>query len=144
MGTFKLEIVTPERVAYAEEVEMVVAPSKLGTIGVLPHHTPLFAELIEGELKIKKGKEDFFFSIGGGFIEVTPQKTIILVTRALHADELNEQEILEAKKRAEQALKEKPKGAALEATRSLLRSSLVNLKVLRRRRHRPRPTPVPQ
>lgn len=140
MATFRVEIITPERLIFSQDVEMVVAPSKMGPIGILAKHTPLFAELEEGELKIKKGGKENFLSIGGGFIEVTSQKTTILVTRAVAAAELNEKEILEAKKRAEEALRGKPKGEALAAAQALLRSSLVDLKLLRRRR-KPYPKP---
>lgn len=134
MTMFRLDIITPEHLAFSKDVDMVVAPSTSGTIGILPNHTPLFAQLTEGEVKIKKGKEEYFLSIGGGFIEVAVKKTTILVTRAVHAEKLNEKEILEAKKSAEEALKQKPTGATLETARTLLRSSLVDLKVLRHRR----------
>ena len=129
-----LEIITPERIAYTDTVDMVTVPSVMGTMGVLPKHIPLFAQLQEGELKIKKGSEDYFLSIGGGFIEVTKEKVIVLVTRAVNAKELNEKEILEAKQRAEEALKEKPTGEVFIAAQTLLRQTLVDLKILRRRR----------
>lgn len=128
-----LEIITPDRIAYTDSVEMVTVPGVLGTMGVLPKHIPLFAQLSEGELKIKKGTEDYFLSIGGGFIEVTKEKVIVLVTRAVHAKELNEKQILEAKKRAEEALKEKPTGQPFIVAQTLLRQTLVDLKILRRR-----------
>jgi F-type H+-transporting ATPase subunit epsilon len=130
----QLEIITPEKIAYTDTVEMVTVPSVMGTLGILPKHIPLFAQLIEGELKIKKGNEEFFLSIGGGFIEVTKMKVMILVTRAVHANELNEQEILKAKDRAIEALKSKPTGDAFVSASSLYRQSLVDLKLLRKRK----------
>lgn len=137
MSTFLLEIITPERIAYQEHVDMVVVPSADGVLGILPHHVPLFAPLIEGEVKIQQGKEDLFLSIGGGFVEVTKDKVYILVTKALHADELKEHEIRLAKEKAEKILKEKPAGEDLLVAERLLRSTLIDLKVLERRRHRP-------
>lgn len=131
---FLLEIITPERIAYTDTVETVTVPGVLGTMGILPRHVPLFAELTQGELKIKKGNDEVFLSIGGGYIEVTREKVIVLVTRALHAKELNEKEISEAKKRAEQALQAKPTGEAFIAAQTLLSQTLVDLKILRRRR----------
>ena len=139
MPTFPLEIITPERIAYQEQVEMVVVPGSDGYMGILPHHISLFSLLTEGEIKIKKENEDYFLSIGGGFVEVTQEKVRILVTKALHAHELNEQEILQAKERAEKILKEKPVGEDLEAAVQLLRSSLVDLRVLGRRKYRSTP-----
>lgn len=134
MSSFLLQITTPERIAYQEEVSMVIVPGSDGAMGILPHHIPLFATLTEGEIKIYKGEEDFYLSIGGGFIEVTREKVTILVTKAVHAHELNESEILRAKEQAEKALREKPQGEDFKIAASLLRSSLIDLRVLTRRR----------
>jgi F-type H+-transporting ATPase subunit epsilon len=134
MKTFWLEIITPEKVAFSGEVEMVSVPSVEGTLGILANHIPLVAKLTEGELKIvKEGKEDFY-SLGGGFLEVTSKKVMILVTKALNADEIDEKKILEAKAAAEEALRQKPKGEALISAQALLRSTLIDLKVKRRRK----------
>jgi F-type H+-transporting ATPase subunit epsilon len=134
MNSFLLEIITPERIAFSDQVEMVTAPSKAGVIGILHGHVPLFSRLVEGELKIAKKGKEFFLAIGGGFLEVTPQKVIVLVTSAYHADEINEQEVMQARKRAEEALAAKPTGAALLEAQSLFRRSTIAMKVLRRKR----------
>jgi F-type H+-transporting ATPase subunit epsilon len=134
--TLKLEIVTPERVAYSESVDMVTVPAVTGTLGILPRHIPLFAQLTEGELKIKKGSEEIFLAIGGGFVEVTKEKVMVLVTRAVNAKELSEQEIKRAREQAEEALKQKPTGKELAAAQALLRQSLVDSRILMRRRSR--------
>lgn len=135
MNTFLLEIITPERIVFSEEVVMVNLPTSDGIIGILAHHIPLFTKIVEGEVKIEKADgSDFFLAVGSGFVEVTPKKTIILLTSAYKADELNENEILTAKKRAEEALRARPEGVALaEAQRIFTRSSIA-LKVLHRRK----------
>lgn len=135
-ATFLLEIITPERIAFSDKVEMVTASSASGMIGILPHHVPLFTRLVEGEIKISKESEELFLAIGGGFLEVTPQKVVILVTSAYHADEINEQEMLSAKKRAEEAMSAKPQGAELAAAQALFKRSMIALKVLGRRKLR--------
>ena len=134
MSSFLLEIITPDRIVFTDNVEMVVVPSSSGTLGILPKHVPLFALLSEGELKIKRQVEDFFLSIGGGVIEVTKNKVMILVTRAVKASELNEQEIIQARQKAQDALSQKPTGEALISAQVILRQSLIDLKVLRRRK----------
>ena len=131
---FQIEIVTPERIAYTDRVTYVSVPSALGTLGILPKHAPLVAQLIEGEVKIKKNSDEVYLAIGGGYIEVTKDKVMILVTRALHADELNEQEILRAQKEAETALQQKPTPETFISAQALLRQSLVDLKLLNRKR----------
>lgn len=131
---FPLEIITPERIAFSDQVEMLTAPSSSGQIGILPRHTPLFTRLIEGELKILRKNEELYLAIGGGFLEVTHKKAIVLVTDAYKASEINEKEILEARKKAEEALKSKPTGEALIAAQTLFRRSVIALKLLKRKK----------
>lgn len=133
MATFLLEIVTPERIAFSEQVEMVTAASSTGMIGVLAHHVPLFTRLIEGEVKITKDDRELYLAIGGGFMEVTHEKVQILVTSAYHADEINEKEVLEAQKRARETLLAKPAGEELKQALAIFRRSTIALKVVRRR-----------
>ncbi len=133
-ATFFLEIITPDKIVFQDQVEMVSVPSVTGTLGILPHHVPLFTKLEEGELKILKGNQEFYLSLGGGFMEIEKEKVTILVTKALHADEIDEEKVLKAKKDAEEALAKKPEGEALIATQAMLRQSLFDLKVLKRRR----------
>lgn len=138
MASFLLEIITPEKIVYSENVEIVTAPSSTGVIGILPNHVPLFTRLVEGEVKITKEGDEFFLAIGGGFMEVTKEKVTILVTEAYKAEEINEQELLEAEKRAKKALLEKPTGDALISTQSLFKRSIIGLKVLEKYRKRRR------
>lgn len=134
MNTLTLEIVTPERISYTDNnVTEVSVPGITGRLGILPFHTSLFSQLTEGEVKIIKGDEEIFLAIGGGFIEVNNNKVTILVTRAIHSTEINERDVLEAQKRAEELLKQKPTGDALHEAQEMYRRSLLDLKVLRRR-----------
>lgn len=136
MKSFLLEIVTPEKITFSDQVEMVTVPGSDGVLGILPHHVPLMTNLVHGELKMLKDGRETYLSIGGGFLEVTKEKVTILVTRAVKEDELNEKAILEAKRKAEEALSKKPTGAELANATALLRSSLTDLKILDRRLHR--------
>lgn len=138
----QLEVVAPEGVAYSEKVRQVTVPSATGQLTILSQHASLFAKLVEGELKVlpKDENEPIYMAIGGGFLEVHRNRVTILVTRAVHQEELDEKEILEAKERAERVLKEKPSPEEYQVAKSLLRSRLVDLKILRRRRRRRRPS----
>ena len=73
-----LEIVTPERLAYSDEVDMVLVPGIDGELGILPHHTPLVSLLGVGELKIRKGGNEESFAIVGGFLQVRPDKVVVM------------------------------------------------------------------
>jgi F-type H+-transporting ATPase subunit epsilon len=134
MSSFLLEIITPQRIAFSEQVAMVTAPSADGEIGVLPHHVPLFTRLVEGEVKIARESDEIYLAIGGGFLEGSKQKVILLVNNAYRADEINETEGESAKKRAEEALAASPTGDDLVAAQALFRRSVIALKVLKRRR----------
>ena len=132
----KLDIVTIERQVFSEEVDMVVAPGTEGMLGILPHHAPLMTGLKPGELVIKRrGLPDQFLAIGGGFMEVRPDKVTILADSAEHASEIDAARAEEARRRAEELLKGKPADlaqyAALEAA---LHVAQVRLKVARRHR----------
>lgn len=133
---FLLEIITPQRQAFHEEVDMASVPTLNGIIGVLPHHEPLFCSLVEGEIKITVGSKEYFLAIGGGFMEVTPAKVSILVSRAAHADELNEAEIKKAQAAAKDAIASRARGEDLAAAQAILRRSILELNVIRRRTRR--------
>lgn len=136
MTSFQLDIVTPDRTAYADSVNALSVPTPNGTIGVLPKHVGLFTVLGEGEIKITAGTKELFLAIGGGFMEVTKKKVSILVSRAVHADELNERDIKEAHERARNSIVSNVKGEELAAAQAIVRRSSLEMKVIRRHRTR--------
>ena len=82
MATTRLEIVTAERVVFAEDVDAVIASGVEGQLGILPHHSPLMTSLQPGEMLVRKGGEEFSLAITGGFIEVRPDRIIVLADAA--------------------------------------------------------------
>lgn len=134
MNTFLLEIITPQRQAFSEQVTRVTVPTSGGMIGVLAHHEPLFTSLSEGEIKITTAHKEYFLAIGGGFMEVTKEKVSVLVSRAVHADELNEAEIKKAQDRAREVISRKATAEEMATARAMLRRSLLDMKVLHKRR----------
>ena len=133
---FLLEIITPERTAYTDTVSELSVPTLTGTIGILPKHVGLFTVLGEGEIKIRVGSKELFLAIGGGFMDVGREKVSILVSRAVHADELNEHAIKEAQERARNIIMSDIKGEELAAAQAVLRRSSLEMKVIRRHRTR--------
>lgn len=136
MISFQLDIITPDRTAYTDTVQAVNVPTPNGTIGVLPKHVGLFTVLAEGEIKIIIGAKELFLAIGGGFMEVGREKVSILVSRAVHADELNERDIKEAESRARNIIVSNVKGEELAAAQAIVRRSSLEMKVIRRHRSR--------
>lgn len=132
MNPFRLEIITPQRLAFAEDVTSVSVPTVDGRIMVLAHHAQLFTALTQGEIKIVQGGNEYFLVIGGGFMEVTPDGASILVSRAVHAHELNAAEIEKAKGAAEATLAGAAKGIERQQAMELLRRSVIERKILER------------
>lgn len=126
---FHLSIVTPQREAFAQEVSSVSVPSTDGRLTILPHHAKLLASLSEGVIKITQDGKEQHLAIGGGFIEVGNNRVTILVSRAVHAHELNEIEIEKAKKSAQELLVKANKSAEREEALAMLRRSALELKL---------------
>jgi F-type H+-transporting ATPase subunit epsilon len=132
----RLEIVTPERAVLTDDVDMVIAPASEGYVGILPHHTPLLTTLGPGELRIKKGGVETSLAIFGGFMDVRPDRVVILTDAAEQADEIDESRAQAARDRAKQTLQAGPTGLDEARARASLERSLVRLRVSERRRRR--------
>ena len=111
MATFKLEIVTAERMVFSDDVSAVIAWGVEGQLGILPHHAPLMTMLQPGDILIRKDKEEEFFVISGGFLEVRPDKVIILADACERVDEIDIARAEEAKKRAQETMRAAPLSA---------------------------------
>lgn len=107
--TILLEIVTPDGQAYSQWVDSVVIPTEMGEIGILPGHIPLTAKLVPGELQVLcKGKHESL-AVDKGFIQVSAEKVAVLTEAAIHVEDIDIQEVLEAQRRAREALEEAKK-----------------------------------
>ncbi len=137
MSSLKLDIVTAERVVYSEDVDAVIAPGVEGQLGILPHHAPLMTILQAGELLVRRGGEEDTLAISGGFLEVRPDRVIVLADSAERAEEIDVSRAEEAKKRAEQRLIEKPAEIDTARVEASLQRAMARLTVaekIKRRR----------
>jgi F-type H+-transporting ATPase subunit epsilon len=131
-----LEIVTPERLAYSDTVDAVTLPGSEGELGVLPHHAPLISTLGIGELVIRKGGVEETFAIVGGFLQVRPDKVVVMAEEADLASEIDLEKAQRAREEAERALESGfHEGADLSAARAALQQALLHVRVAERRRH---------
>jgi F-type H+-transporting ATPase subunit epsilon len=131
----QLEIVTPEREVFSDQVDSVVVPGALGELGVLPHHAPLVSTLGVGELRIRKGGQEESFAIVGGFLQVRPDKVVVMAETADIASEIDVAKAEEARREAERALESGySEGADLAAARAALQQALLRIRVAERRR----------
>lgn len=131
-----LEVVTPERAVLEEDVDMVIAPASEGYVGILPHHAPLLTTLGPGELRIKKGGIETSLAVFGGFMDVRPDRVVILTEAAEPADEIDAARADAARARAREALQAGPVGPDEVRARASLERAMVRLRVSERRHRR--------
>jgi F-type H+-transporting ATPase subunit epsilon len=131
-----LEIVTPEDRVYRETVDTVVIPTVEGEIGILPGHIPLLTQVADGELRVTKEGETKALVVGSGFAEIEGDRVKVLAEFAINEAQIDEFAAEKAIQRAEQALKgrEKLDSAEVERLEGLVRFSVAQLGVKRRRR----------
>jgi F-type H+-transporting ATPase subunit epsilon len=104
--TLHVEVMTAEHSLYSGEARMVEAPGTLGQLGILPHHAALLTTLKPGTLEIRaNGIEETFF-VSGGFLEVSNNTVTVLADTAENAENIDEARAQEARRRAEERLRE--------------------------------------
>ncbi len=134
-----LEIVTPEKLAYRDQVDEVLVPGIDGQLGILPHHAPLLTVLGIGELRIRKGSEEEYFAVVGGFLQVRPDKVVVMAETADMASDIDLARAEQARKDAEAALSSSyVEPADMANARAALDRALLRIRVAERR-HREGP-----
>ena len=137
MATLKLEIVTPEKVVYSDNVDGVVIPGVEGEMGIYPMHIPLMTILLPGELVVTIGSKKLFLAIGEGFVTIDQTSVKVITDMAIESNEIDEAAVEAAVKRTEETMARKDDVSAEESAtmQAILAKSLAQLKVKRRRNH---------
>lgn len=125
----KLDIVTPEKLAYSENVNMVIARTTAGDIGILPGHAALIAALVTWPLRIMTDSGETQMSMCGGFIEVQPEKITILANVAELSNEIDVARAQTAKERAESRLRGNKEDIDLLRAEAALKRAIIRLQV---------------
>jgi len=133
MATLRLDLVTAERMVYSDDVNTLIAWGLEGQLTVLPHHAPLMTTLLPGELRVRKGEAEFSLAISGGFLEVRPDRVIVLADAAERAGEIDVARAEEAKRRAQERLSHPALDVDATRAEAALRRSLARLKVAEKR-----------
>lgn len=128
--TQRLEIVTPQKKVFSEDVRFVVAPGIEGELGILPDHAPLISALNIGVLRIQQDGKNFKVVVNGGFMEVRGSRVTVLANSAERAEDINVDRVEAAKQRAEQRLASG--GADIDVARAefALKRAIMRLKAL--------------
>lgn len=137
MAKLTVEIITGERVVYHQDnVDLVSVPGAEGQLGILPGHAKLVTLLALGELKIRHQGNDEYFAVFGGFCEVADNRVILLADTAERAGEIDLQRAVEARDRAEDALRNRQQVADLAEVEAALRRAAIRERIGQRRRGR--------
>ena len=107
MAKLQVELVTAEGRILSEEADFVRAPGLAGELGVLPNHIPLMTPLRTGEVLVRNDNREEFLFVAGGFLEVLPDKVVILADAAERAEDIDEARAEEARRRAQQLLEQR-------------------------------------
>lgn len=134
MKTLKLQIVTPQGIAFSDDVEIVLLRSVEGQIGILAHHTRLMTQMLPGEMMVRKNGREQFLAVGEGLVDVTGEQVSIATDMAIAADSIDEAKAEEARRRAEARLRDKISDEEVASVNASLARSLAQLHVKRRRR----------
>lgn len=131
-----VEIVTPERMVYRDQVDFIAAPGALGELGILPGHAPLLTQLGVGELRFKKAGETKFLAVTGGFLEVQKGSRVSIFAET--AEFAHEIDVERAKQAAERAKSQLTKaadltGAELAQVEAALSRALLRMNIVQNR-----------
>jgi F-type H+-transporting ATPase subunit epsilon len=134
-ATIQVDIVSAEGEIFSGAATSVFAPASQGDLGIYPRHAPLLTLLKAGEVRVQTPDgEDHFFFVGGGALEVQPQKVTVLADTALRARDLDEAAAVAAKQRAEEALRDRSGRISLAEAQAELARAAAQLKMLERLR----------
>ncbi len=133
-STIHVDIVSAEAEIYSGSAEMVFAPAVMGEIGILPRHAPLITRLKPGEVRVRTDGEEQSFYVSGGMLEIQPHMVTVLSDTALRAKDLDEASALQAKQRAEDALKDRQSDTDLAQASAELAEAMAQLQAISRLR----------
>lgn len=135
MKEIHLRIITLEKVVFDGPVNSITLPAEAGEIGVLPDHAPLITPLVLGEITARKNGEVFYMAVSSGMAEIQPNRAIILADQAERAEEIDEKLAEEARKKAEDIMREKRTNAEEFAmAEAELQQAILRLKVAKKHR----------
>jgi F-type H+-transporting ATPase subunit epsilon len=106
-NTIHVDVVSAEESIFSGEAKFVALPGEMGELGIYPRHTPLITRIKPGAVRIERadnGEEEFVF-VAGGILEVQPNSVTVLADTAIRGHDLDEAKALEAKKLAEDAMR---------------------------------------
>jgi F-type H+-transporting ATPase subunit epsilon len=136
VSTFHVDIVSAEESIYSGPAEFLVAPAEMGEVGIYPRHTPMLTRIRPGAVRMKvplKDDEELVW-VSGGMLEVQPDVVTVLADTAIRGADLDEAKALEAKKQAEEAMKDKSATIDYARAQGELAEAMAQLAAIRKLR----------
>ncbi len=131
-----VDVVSAEELIFSGETEFAVFPGESGELGIYPRHAPLLTRIKPGTVRLKKpGVDDYeLVYVSGGVLEVQPTLITLLADTAIRAHDLDEAKLLDAKRRAEEALRDRAAEVNYATAESELAQTLAQLKTIKHAR----------
>jgi F-type H+-transporting ATPase subunit epsilon len=137
-NTIHVDVVSAEESIYSGEAEFVVLPGVVGELGIYPKHTPLLTQIKPGAVRIKvpNQEEETLVFVQGGFLEVQPNVVTVLADTAIRAHDLDEVKALEAKQKAEEAMRGKLSAEEIAKVQAELATAAAQIQAIQRLRRK--------
>ncbi|MBL80016.1 MAG: F0F1 ATP synthase subunit epsilon [Nitrosomonadaceae bacterium] len=138
--TIHVDVVSAEQEIFSGVAEAVIVPALMGEVGIYPRHAPMITEIKPGSVRIKipEQAEDELIYVSGGMLEVQPSVVTILADTAIRGGDLDEAKALEAKGRAEAAMKDKSSKIDYARAQAELAESIAQIAAIEKFRKRSR------
>ena len=138
--TIHVDVVSAEQEIFSGLAEVVIVPAQMGEVGIYPRHAPMITRIKPGSVRIRipEQAEDELIYVSGGMLEVQPSIVTILADTAIRGADLDEAKALEAKVRAEEAMKDKSSKIDYAKAQAELAESLAQIAAIEKIRKHPR------
>ncbi|MDA8094761.1 MAG: F0F1 ATP synthase subunit epsilon [Betaproteobacteria bacterium] len=135
--TVHVDIVSPEECLFSGLARFLIVPAEMGEVGIFPHHAPMITRIRPGTVRIDRvhPDPDEFIFISGGILEVQPQCVTILSDTAVRAKDLDEKAAIEARRKAEEAVKDRVSAADFAKLQAEISKALAEIQTVRAAHH---------
>ena len=134
--TIHLDVVSAEESIFSGLAEFVAAPAAMGEVGIYPHHAPMITKIKPGAVRVKvpNQEEETLIFVSGGLLEVQPGVITVLADTAIRGQDLDEASALEAKRLAEEAMRDKSSAIDYAKAQAELAEAVAQLRAIQKLR----------
>ena len=136
--TIQVEVVSAEESIFSGQAELVIVPGETGELGIYPRHTPFLTRIQPGSVRLKVPDQagETLIYVSGGMLEVQPHMVTILADTAIRGGDLDEARAMEAKRAAEDAIKNRTADIDYAAAQAELAEAIAQLRAIQQLRHK--------